>query len=555
MTEKMSPREDDLPKAISTIVSTPVEAKPQAPQTGVPIGLVAALAGISLTIFIGALDMNIIATAVPSITDEFHSSADSGWYGSAYLLSVSSLQLSWGRLYKIFPAKWTFLSALTVFEVGSLLCGTAPSSTVFIVGRAIAGMGIAGVFSGAMIIASYTIPLRFRPLVNSGLAVLMGSTRALAPIIGGALTSTVGWRWCFYLNLPCGGLCGVLVALGTGIQEAKEESPETWIIRLRSFDWIGLVCWAPFTICLLLIIQFGGVQYPWSSPQLIVLYILAILTLLLFTYSQIYLGEGATVPPRIITQRSMIWGSIFEFLIGGASQMLQYFLPIFFQVVQGKSALGSGTAILPLLISYTLSLTLTGVAISVVGKYAPFMHIGSAIAAVGMALLSTMTVHSSLGQSIGFQILCGVGVGLALDGPQLAAQTVFNQTDVPVALTVVTTLMNLGGAVFVSVGSSIFNNRAATLLKSSAPGLSEALAAGTGLTELVKSLPVGKQDEVIKSLQTILSNIFQCGIAIVVLSFFVSLGVEWRSVRSKSPLDVSDKEHSVIAESGDSETK
>jgi hypothetical protein len=83
MTEKMSSREDDLPKAISTIVSTPVEAKPQAPQTGVPIGLVAALAGISLTIFIGALDMNITATAVPSITDEFHSSADSGWYGSA----------------------------------------------------------------------------------------------------------------------------------------------------------------------------------------------------------------------------------------------------------------------------------------------------------------------------------------------------------------------------------------------------------------------------------------------------------------------------------------
>ncbi|KAJ6092572.1 hypothetical protein N7486_007861 [Penicillium sp. IBT 16267x] len=553
----MSPKEDNLhlQKTISTIVSTPVEAQPQAPQAVAPTGLVAALAGISLTIFSGALDMNITATAVPSITDEFHSSADSGWYGSAYLLSVSSLQLSWGRLYKTFPAKWTFLSALTVFEVGSLLCGTAPSSVAFIVGRTIAGMGIAGVFSGAMIISSYTIPLRFRPLVNSGLAVLMGSTRALAPIIGGALTSTVGWRWCFYLNLPCGGLCGVLIALGTGIQEATEKPKESWIIRLRSFDWMGLLFWAPFTVCLLLILQFGGVQYAWNSPQLIVLYILAVLTLLLFLYSQLRLGEKATVPPRLIKQRSMIWGSIFEFLIGGASQLLQYFLPIFFQVIQGKSALGSGTAILPLLISYTLSLTLTGAAISVVGKYAPFMHIGSAIAAVGMGLLSTLTAHSSLGQSIGYQILCGTGVGLALDGPQLAAQTVFDQTDVPVALTVVTTLMNLGGAVFVSVGSSIFNNRAAVFLKSSAPGLSEALAGGTGLTELVKSLPIGERNEVIKTLQIILSNIFQCGIAIAVLSFVVSFGVEWRSVRSKNTSDVSDRECSIGGESGNSETK
>jgi len=154
----------------------------------------------------------------------------------------------------------------------------------------------------------------------------MGSTRALAPIIGGALTSTVGWRWCFYLNLPCGGLCGVLIALGTGIQEATEKSTESWITRLRCFDWMGFLCWAPFTVCLLLIIQFGGAQYAWSGPQLIVLYITAVLTLLLFIYTQLRLGERATVPPRLIKQRSMIWGSIFEFLIGGASQLVQYFV-------------------------------------------------------------------------------------------------------------------------------------------------------------------------------------------------------------------------------------
>lgn len=219
--------------------------------------------------------------------------------------------------------------------------------------------------------------------------------------------------------------------------------------------------------------------------------------------------------------------------------------------MKGKSALDSGTDILPLLISYTLSLTLTGVAISVVGKYAPFMHIGSAIASVGLGLLSTLTAHTSAGRWVGYQIICGVGIGLGLDGPQLAAQAVFDQADVPVALTVVTTLMNLGGAVFVSVGSSIFNNRAAVLLRSSAPGLSEAVTAGTGLTELVKSLPVGERSEAIEAIQVVVSNIFQCGITMAALSFVVSFGVEWRSVRSEKSKDANDEESSTGGEYGD----
>ncbi|KAF3402031.1 Efflux pump roqT [Penicillium rolfsii] len=529
----------------STAASTTIGSslsKSEDMQTSISLQLVTVLTGIGLAIFLGALDMNIVATAIPSITDEFHSSGDSGWYGSAYLLTLSSLQLSWGRLYKTFQAKWIFLSSLTIFEVGSLVCGLAPSSTVFIIGRAIAGIGIAGTFSGAMIIASYTIPLRFRPIVNSIIAVLMGSTRALGPVIGGAFVSTVGWRWCFYVNLPCGAACGLLIALGASLKQVSDSSSESWTAKIRSFDWIGLLLWAPFTVCLLLILQFGGASYAWNSPYLIALYILTVIFLTSFIYSQIFLGQKATVPPRIMKQRSMVWGSLYEFLIGGLSQMVQYFLPIFFQTVQRKSALTSGTSILPLLLSYTLTLTLTGLATTAVGKYTPFMHGGSAVLSVGLGLLSTLTARTSLGQSIGYQIICGVGLGLALDGPQLAAQTVFEQSDVPIALTVVTTLMNLGGAVFVSVGSSIFNNRVTALFQVSGPAISGALAAGTGLTDLVNSLPAAEQNAAIDDLQTVMSNVFQCGIAIAVLSFVVSFGVEWLSLKSKKNPKAADEE-------------
>lgn len=114
--------------------------------TGLKLAVI--LIGLELAVLCVALDNTIIATAIPRITDEFHALADVGWYGSAYLLTISAFQLFFGRLYSIFSIKWTFLGALFVFELGSLICAVAPSSTALIVGRAIAGLGSAGLFSG-----------------------------------------------------------------------------------------------------------------------------------------------------------------------------------------------------------------------------------------------------------------------------------------------------------------------------------------------------------------------------------------------------------------------
>ena len=93
-----------------------------------------------LSIFLVALDMTIVATAIPSITDEFHSLNQVGWYGSAFFLTVGAFQSTWGKAYKYFPLKTSFLVAIGIFELGSLICGVAQDSTTLIVGRAIAGM-------------------------------------------------------------------------------------------------------------------------------------------------------------------------------------------------------------------------------------------------------------------------------------------------------------------------------------------------------------------------------------------------------------------------------
>ncbi|TVY20392.1 Efflux pump aflT [Lachnellula arida] len=114
--------------------------------TGMKLGLISM--ALCLSVFLMALDNSIIATAIPKITDQFHSLSDVGWYGSAYLLTTASFQLLFGKFYTFFSIKWVYLIAIGIFELGSLLCGVAPNSTALIVGRAVAGVGSAGIFSG-----------------------------------------------------------------------------------------------------------------------------------------------------------------------------------------------------------------------------------------------------------------------------------------------------------------------------------------------------------------------------------------------------------------------
>jgi hypothetical protein len=154
--------------------------------TGLPLHLLTF--GLTLSTFVIALDNTIIATAIPRITTVFNSLDDVGWYGSSYLLTTTSLQPSFGKIYTYFNVKWTYMIALVIFEVGSVLCGAAVNSTMLIVGRAVAGVGAAAMFSGGMTIVGYSVPLRKRPIYIGLLSSMFGIASVVGPILGGALT-------------------------------------------------------------------------------------------------------------------------------------------------------------------------------------------------------------------------------------------------------------------------------------------------------------------------------------------------------------------------------
>lgn len=148
-----------------------------------------------LSLFLVALDRTIVTTAIPRITDEFNSLGDIGWYGSAYMLTSATSQLLYGRIYKFYNMKFIFLGTVVLFEIGSAICGAAPSSGAFIAGRAIAGLASAGIFSGCMLIMIPLIPLHKRPLFQSMFGTVFGLASIMGPLIGGGFTSSVTWRY------------------------------------------------------------------------------------------------------------------------------------------------------------------------------------------------------------------------------------------------------------------------------------------------------------------------------------------------------------------------
>ncbi|KAJ5730746.1 major facilitator superfamily domain-containing protein [Penicillium malachiteum] len=173
-----------------------------------------------LALFLVALDRTIIATAIPRITDEFHRLGDIGWYGSAYMLASASSQMLFGRIYKFYNMKWVFSSSIVLFEIGSAICGAAPSSNAFIAGRAIAGFASAGIFSGCMLILISMVPLHKRPMFQGLFGAVFGIASVMGPLVGGAFTSGVTWSRIIALFV----LFGVLILVFAGIQIWRPET-------------------------------------------------------------------------------------------------------------------------------------------------------------------------------------------------------------------------------------------------------------------------------------------------------------------------------------------
>ncbi|KAI1311217.1 putative MFS transporter [Xylaria venustula] len=389
--------------------------------------------------FMLALDNTILATAIPQITSDFSSLNDMDWYGSSYLLAQMSLLPSCGRIYTFYNIKRAYIILLLIFELGSVICALAPNSTSLIIGKAVAGLGAAGLLSGATVILSYCVALKQRAFLLSLILGIYGVGSVTGPLIGGAIIDNK--------------------SLGL-----------TQLQKLRQMDIPGAILLIGSVTSLLLALQWGGIDYPWSDSR------------------------------------------VFGTLIG-----FTYYWPIYFQSVRGTNARNSGIFTLPLAISNTLATLWAGWLTSKLGYYVPFMWIDALILAAGGGLYQLISTHSPATEWIGYQIISGIGYGMSSQMAIIAVQVVLDKPDVPTGCVMV---------IFFQA-QNLFTDKLVHQLNQ-IKGVNTAVIISTGGRDFRSLIPAALIEPVAEAFSSALANVFLATLAAPLVSLVISAGVEWR---------------------------
>ncbi|KAM0141186.1 hypothetical protein ACHAO1_001964 [Botrytis cinerea] len=485
-------------------------------------------------------DQTILATAIPVISVEFNTSQDIGWWANAYLLTLSAFQLFYGKLYSHFPIKNVYLVAIVIFEIGSLICTTAHTSIALIVGRAIAGLGAAGVFSGSVLITTKVIPLAQRAAYLGIMSAAFGLAAILGPFLGAAILQSITWRWCFGINLPLGAvtviLCGILV------HTPSEPSAHSLSLvqKVLQLDIPGTVFMVGSLICLLMALQWGGAAYPWSNGRIIALFVVSGILAIAFVATQTtkIAGKARTIPSSLARSHDIWLAGSYAMCITGGVYVAILFLPVWFQDVRGRSPLSSGELLTPLIAGYVVASILAGGITSGFKYYNPAMIIRTALSIAGAALLTTVNLHSSTARIVGYQLVYGFGVGFGFGQPSYIVQTLLPAKDVPIGVTYITLVQNLSASVFVAVAQSIFqgemHKRLEPLLPHSSNSSSILLSA---LPTILSSLPPETRETAKTAISDSITRTFYMSLALSCVSVVGALAIKWVPMQDPAKQD------------------
>lgn len=512
------------------------------------------LVGLMAGMFLSALDQSVVGTAMRTIADDLHGLSAQAWVTTAYLITSTIATPIYGKLGDIFGRRYLFITAISIFVVGSIISGFATSMYELAAFRAIQGIGAGGLFALALTILADIVPPRDRAKYQGMFLAVFGTSSVLGPLIGGMFAGIdnifgiTGWRWIFLMNLPIG-----LVALGLVLSFLHiPHHPAT----SKIIDWWGVVTIIVGVVPILIVAEQGR-DWGWTSFNSITSYVVGVVGLIAFVLIERRMGDDALLPLKLFNSKTFSLTTLLGVVVGIGMFGGMMSLPLVLQIVYGASPTESGYLMIPMVLGLMTSSIVSGRITSATGKYKIFMVLGTGLMGLSYVYLSTLTASWAIWQITVGMIVMGLGLGQMMQTLTIASQNSVEARDIGVATSSATFFRQMGGTLGVAVFLSILFNNMTDRVPAIWAKISQAQAANPGLASLPGNLGFPKSPQelggrlltdssflktaspelagpVRQGFAESAANVFVSATIVIVIGFAISLFIKELALRNKS---------------------
>ena len=513
------------------------------------------LSGLMMGMFLAALDQTIVASAIRTIADDLHGLSVQAWVTTAYLITSTITTPLYGKLSDIYGRKPLFITAISVFVLGSLLSAFSTSMYMLAGFRALQGLGAGGLFSLALAIIGDIVSPRERAKYQGYFLAVFGTSSVLGPLVGGFfagsghILSITGWRWVFLVNVPVG--VAALFVVNHTLNIAHHP-------RNHRIDWWGAAALVVGLVPLLTIAEQGR-TWGWASGRALACYGIGVIGVVAFLAAERKMGEEALIPLRLFQSRTVSVSAIANVILGMAMFGGISVLPLYLQIVKGATPTSAGLQLLPLTLGMMIASILSGQLISRTGKYKVFPVVGTALLLVGLILFSRVGADTPLWQTAVVMFIFGFGLGNNMQPLVLALQNAVAPRDSGVATASATFFRQIGGtlgvAVFLSILFSSLPGRLSTAIGAMAPADRAALVRATPAgganvlndSSFISHLPSALARPFLVSFSQAMDLVFLSAAGVAALGLVVVLFLPQVTLRSTSGLEAAAAERAAEA--------
>lgn len=445
MKEKKSAVKDDLQKDLEAdmvSISEVDKVKLEKKDVMKVVRLVICLLSLVLTLFLCSLDIIVVVTLFETLSQKFHSKEKIGWLVTAFSLPNALFSLVWGRLSHVFGRKVTLMLGIVVFELGSLVVALGNSMDMILAGRVVAGIGASCIMTMVFAIGTSLVSPRNRGQVILVLSFAFVIAYSIGPNMFSAITDNVGWRWCFYINLPIGGLAFVLFFLAYWPSKEEAEAQVSLKELLEFFDrnvfskifnyltfeldTIGFVLCSAACCLFLTALTYAGIEYKWNSGLIIALLVVSVVCMIAFLFHELVIaprfGIRALMPQEGFYNKGIIMANLTIFAVFGFYQILSIYIVNFFQVVKNRGVQNAATQLWNVLLPALITMIISSRLIARTGYLKPLMVFGGMMGMIGCGLMTLLDADTSTGQLIGYGIPSGIPFGVINQCSLISAQ-------------------------------------------------------------------------------------------------------------------------------------